>query len=436
MLQTQTQPRPHTQLASAPRHHGHLISGSLPELREDPLALLARVARENGDVARVRLMMDVHFINHPALVMRVMRENHQNYRKGALYDRLQGMLGDGLFTLEGEFWKKRRRLVQPAFHRQRIAALEEPVARRTDALIERWSRAAAGGTPVDVHADMTQLTLAVAGDALFGSDLLGEASEVGRAMAELLEVLDRRVSSIWVAPEWMPTPDNLRARAGKAVMDRVVRRVIEQRRSGPPTADLLGMLMEMRDADTGEGMTDEELRGEVLTMMVAGHETTANALTWTLWLLGQHPGTDTAGPCLPAVINESMRLYPPAWLIAREAISDDALGGFHVPAGSTVLASPWVLHRDPRFWGPDPEAFRPERFLGKEPVAGTFIPFAAGPRACVGNHFALLELHVVLGRILERFELRPGTGEELRPLPRVTLRPDRPVQMYLRLRRS
>ncbi|HZN95555.1 MAG TPA: cytochrome P450, partial [Myxococcales bacterium] len=136
------------------------------------------------------------------------------------------------------------------------------------------------------------------------------------------------------------------------------------------------------------------------------------------------------------VINESMRLYPPAWLIAREAINDDALGGFHVPAGSTVLASPWVLHRDPRFWGPDPEAFRPERFLGKEPVAGTFIPFAAGPRACVGNHFALLELHVVLGRILERFELRPGTGEELRPLPRVTLRPDRPVQMYLRLRRS
>ncbi|HZN91906.1 MAG TPA: cytochrome P450, partial [Myxococcales bacterium] len=256
MLQPQTQPRPHTQLASAPRHHGHLISGSLPELREDPLALLARVARENGDVARVRLMMDVHFINHPALVMRVMRENHQNYRKGALYDRLQGMLGDGLFTLEGEFWKKRRRLVQPAFHRQRIAALEEPVARRTDALIERWSRAAAGGTPVDVHADMTQLTLAVAGDALFGSDLLGEASEVGRAMAELLEVLDRRVSSIWVAPEWMPTPDNLRARAGKAVMDRVVRRVIEQRRSGPPRADLLGMLMEMKDADTGEGMTD------------------------------------------------------------------------------------------------------------------------------------------------------------------------------------
>ena len=428
---------------------GWPLLGDLPAIRRDALGFLSRAARA-GDVVRLRLGQTVYLLNHPDHVQRVLHDNHANYRKSFFYDRMKPLVGEGLLTSEGGAWKRRRRLAQPAFHKERLAGFAGIMAEHTAAMLERWAGPAERGEPIDVAAEMMRLTLTVVGHALFGFDLLGRADDAGRALTTALRITNDRFYSLVYVPQPVPTPRNLRFARAKRFLDHVVGEVISARRAGPSRPDLLGMLMEARDADTGESLSDEELRDEVMTMVLAGHETTANALSWAFHLLSLAPPVDrrlheesatVLGGRAPAVDDlprlelasrvhqEAMRLYPPAWAFGREAIAADAFGDVRIPAGTAVTISPWLLHRDPRWWddpaGFDPDRFAPEASRGRPRYA--YVPFAAGPRMCIGNAFAMMEMQIVLAMVAGRYRLDVVPWRTAEPDPGVTLRPRRGV---------
>ncbi|HYD40681.1 MAG TPA: cytochrome P450 [Anaeromyxobacter sp.] len=425
--------------------------GDLLEMRRDPLGYLARVA-PLGDVVRLRFGRSVYLLNHPDHARRVLHENHVNYRKSFFYARMKPLVGEGLLTSEGGDWKRKRRLAQPAFHRERLAGFVAIMSRHTAAMLDRWAGAAARGEPLDVAAEMMKLTLTVVGHALFGQDMLGEADRAGRALTTALRITNERFFALVYLPPWLPTPANLRFAAAMRVLDTLVTEIVAARRGGAPRDDLLGMLMEAREAEGGGGLTDAELRDEVMTMVLAGHETTANALTWAFHLLAGAPrvdgalaeessravgGREVALEDLPRldlasrVHQEAMRLFPPAWIFGREALAPDRFGEYALPAGAAVSISPYLLHRDPRFWEA-PERFDPDRFLPAM-VAGrhryAYLPFAAGPRMCIGNAFATMEMQVVLAMVASRYRLTPVPGRPVELDPSVTLRPRRGLWM-------
>ena len=430
---------------------GWPLLGDLPAIRRDALGLLSRAARA-GDIVRLRLGQDVYLLNHPDHVQRVLHDNHGNYRKNYFYARMKPLVGEGLLTSEGGAWRRRRRLAQPAFHRERLAAFAGIMAEHTAAMLDRWSVPAVRNEPLDVFAEMTRLTLTVVGHSLFGFDLLGQADEAGPAATEALRITNDRVFSLVYLPPSIPTPLNTRFARSLRVLDRVVNEVIAARRSEPKRPDLLGMLMEARDVETGEGLSDQELRDEVMTMMLAGHETTANALSWAFHLLSGAPSVDRrlhleAGSVLDGgvptldvlprletasrVSQEAMRLYPPAWIFGREAVADDVFGAIQIRAGTAVMVSPWLLHRDPRWWDDpdrfDPDRFRPEAAKGRPRYA--YVPFAAGPRMCIGNAFALMEMQIVLAMVASRYRLALVPGRPVEVETSVTLRPRRGIWM-------
>jgi len=441
----------------APGPKGHWLGGSLGDLRADPIGLFAGAAREHGDVVRLRLVQTVHFINHPELFRHVLQENHRNYTKGFGYDRMEPLVGKGLLTSEGELWRRQRKLVQPAFHRQRIAAFADLMARHTAAMLERWDALPAGET-IDVHAQMMQLAFAIVGDALFSIDLTNEAAAAGEAFAQALAIIDERFQSMFVGPAWWPSASNRRLRAATGVLDELVNGIVSRRRrEGTEHDDLLGMLMSARDETGGAAMDERQLRDEVVTMILAGHETTANTLTWLWWLLAQNPLARTrleaeadaalghrratladvsALPYTAMAIEETLRLYPPVWLFGRRAIADDTLGDYRIPAGGALFLSPYLAHRDPRFW-PDPERFDPERFTA-EAVAQrprfAHFPFALGPRMCVGAAFASMEMTIVAAMVAARYRLDALPGHRVEPDPRLTLRPRDGLPMRLQRR--
>ncbi len=435
---------------------GWPVLGDLPAMRRQPLVFLARTA-PLGDVVRLRLGRDVFLLNHPDHVQHVLLENHANYRKNFFYQRIRPLVGDGLLTSEGDDWKRKRRLAQPAFHRERLSGFVEVMAHHTAALLDRWSEAAARGAAVDVAADMMRLTLTVVGHALFGSDLLGRAERTGQALTTALRITNERFFALVYLPPWLPTPRNARFARALRVLDELVNEIVSARRGQPPRPDLLGMLMAAHDEEGGGKLSDQELRDEIMTMVLAGHETTANALSWALFLLARAPEVDARlhGECsavlagrevrledlprlgLAARVNqESMRLYPPGWIIGREAIRPDTFGATRVPAGAAVSICPWLLHRDPRFWS-DPERFDPDRFLsdGGRPKYA-YLPFAAGPRMCIGNSFASMEMQVVLSMIADRFRLELVPDRPVKAETSVTLRPRNGIWMTLHPRAS
>ncbi len=434
---------------------GWPLLGDLPAIRRDALGFLERAARQ-GDVVRLRLGRDVYLLNHPDHAQRVLHDNHVNYRKSFFYQRMRPLVGDGLLTSEGEVWKRKRRLAQPAFHRERLAGFVEVMAHHTGALLDRWSESAWRGTAVDVAADMMRLTLTVVGHALFGSDLLQEADRAGRALTTALRVTNERFFALLYLPPWIPTARNLRFARAMRILDGLVNEVISSRRAGPARADLRGMLMEANDEEGGARLSDQELRDEVMTMVLAGHETTANALAWALYLLHGARDADARlhdecaavlGGCavrledLPRlgvaarVCQEAMRLYPPAWIFGREAVHPDVFGNTHVPAGAAVSVCPWLLHRDRRFWT-DPERFDPDRFLSGDSARPkyAYLPFAAGPRMCIGSAFASMEMQVVLSMIASRFRLELAPGHPVEVEASVTLRPRSGIWMNPRPR--
>jgi cytochrome P450 len=434
----------------APGPRGLPIVGHLFSFRRDVLGLLLDARERFGDVVRFRLGPSVfHLVAHPDLIRQVLQERTDQYDKETRSTgRIRGMTGEGLLTAGGELWRRQRRLIQPAFRPVAVSGFLDGMAAATHAMLHRWERHAAAGQPFDVASEMMRLTCTIVGRSLFSTDVASDAEEVERAMEVLLTRTYSRLERLVELPEAIPTPGRLRFRSALAAVDRVVSRILAARRqagegSGP--ADLLSRLVQARDEESGAGMSDGQLRNEVLTLLLAGHETTANALAWTFVLLARHPeiqervraeamavlgDRDPAASDLPAlafterVFREAMRLYPPIWAMERRAVRDDDLGGFRIPAGSTVVISPWVTHRHPAFWE-EPARFDPERFLEERAAARpplAYLPFGAGPRFCVGSHFALAEALTILSLVARRWRLRLVEGHPVVPAPGITLR--------------
>jgi len=409
-------------------------------MQRDPLAFLTAVARAYGDVAHFTFgPQHLYLINHPDLIRDVLVTQQHSFMKGRALQRTKVLLGEGLLTSEGELHRRQRRLMQPAFHRDRLAQYARVMVEDAERTAANWVQ---GET--DVAREMMRLTLSIVGRSLFGSEIQGEADEIGRALTELMDVFTVILNPFTQWLQRLPLPR--KRAAGRAIerLDRTIDRMIAERRA--PDAgrgDLLSMLLLARDEDGGGGMSDRQVRDEVMTLFLAGHETTANALSWTWYLLAQHPEVerklhaevDSEGPVyerLPytrMVLSESMRLYPPAWIIGRLALEDVPIGGHTIPRGAVVMVSQWVTHRDPRWW-PDPERFDPERFAA-EPSWPKFAwyPFGGGSRTCIGEGFAWMEGVLVLAVLARRWRFELARSEPVRPRPVITLRPRGGIRM-------
>jgi cytochrome P450 len=375
--------------------------------------------------------------------------------KGEAVAKLSVLIGRGLFTSEGAFWLRQRRLAQPAFHRERLAGFAATMVTATEAMLERWGRETRLRGALDVAAEMSALTLEIVGRTLFSRDLTGEAETVGRALLEALELMNDRTMSVVATPLWWPTWRNARLRRAIRELDRTVLEIIAaRRRDGVDRGDLLSMLLQVRDEEDGRGMTDRQLRDEVMTFVLAGHETTAVALSWTWLLLDRHPHVAdrlreevgaAIGDRAPTVadlprlvyarqvVQKAMRLFPPVWGFMRQATVADRIGGFTVPKRAMITICPWVTYRHAAFW-PDPERFDPERFAPEQVAARrrfAYIPFGGGPRLCIGNEFALMEAQLVLAMAVRRYRLRLAPRQVVVPECRLTLRPRGGLAMTL-----
>ena len=414
---------------------------ALRAFRSDPLGLLERLAAY-GDVVTINVPGSAaYLLNHPDLVRDVLVTGHRSFHKGPTIQAAKMLLGESLLTSEDETHLRRRRLIQPMFHHERIATYAASMVRFAERAAERWG----DGEQVDIQAEMSALTLAVVGDTLFGTDVDERRSAtVRRALTDTLGMFDRVYSPLFRLLVRLPSPTMRRYRRVESDLNRVIAEMIAERRAvGASADDLLSLLLRARE--DGAGMTDEQVRDEALTLFLAGHETTAIALTWTWWLLSRNPESErrlhaeldgvlpdrppSAGdlPNLPytqAVISESIRLRPPAWALGRTAVAGHRANGYMIDQGSIVVVSPWLLHHDPRWW-PEPEAFRPERWLVDDPERPryAFVPFGGGPRVCIGEPFARLEAAMLLASIARRWRFTILSEREPDLQAVITLRP-------------
>lgn len=441
----------------APGPKGNPFIGVLRDVRRDTIGFFRNTFATYGDTVTYRLgPLRSYLITHPDGVKRVLQEHVKNYTKDHVsYSIVRWLAGNGLLTSQGDFWLRQRRLVQPAFHRQRLAAMAAMMVQRTEAMLDRWEAPAAQGTALDMSNEMMQLTLDIVGDALFGTNVRDQAAAVEHGFSILSAQVVDRFRSFNLIPPVLPTRNDRLWRSALSEMDAVVYAIIsERRKQDTDTGDLLSMLLLIEDADTGERMTDTQLRDEVLTMLVAGHETTATALTWAWGLLDQHPevrskldaelaqvlgGRSPTMDDVPnltytrMIIDETMRLYPPVYIFSRHVVADDELNGYHIPKGASVDLSPYLTHRHPDFWE-EPERFMPERFSAEQVAARhkyAYIPFSTGPRICIGNNFALLEMTLVLATVAQRYRPRLIAPTLPKALPLITLRPQDGMPMYL-----
>lgn len=435
-----------------------IIGESLPFGR-DPLGYLTRAARTYGDVVRVPFGPQ-HFtlVAHPDQIEEVLVAKGRGFPKEDI-EQLRGSLdyllfGTGLLTSNGDFWLRQRRLAQPAFHRQRIAAYAGAMVAHTEGLTARWRP----GQSLALHDELMALTLKIVAETLFGVDADADAEVVGQALTAVMDISADTLGQPFQLPVLVPTPANLRFRKAVADLERIIGRVIAERRAkGEDRGDLLSMLLQARDED-GSGMSDRQVRDEAITLFLAGHETTALALSWTFYLLGQHPAVEARLaaelaqalgdraptmddlPRLPytgLVLKESMRLFPPAWTLSmRQASEETTVGGFRIPKGELVMLSQWVTHRDPRHFA-EPERFLPERWAdGLEARLPRFayFPFGGGRRLCIGQSFAVMEATLILAAMLRRFRFELAPGWVATPQPSITLRPKEGVRVTVRAR--
>jgi cytochrome P450 len=441
--------------ARPPGPRGSLLLGSLRRVQREPLELMREGFRDHGDIVGYRFgNTRAVLLAHPDHIRHVLHDNHRNYNKQNVdYAMLRRLLGNGLLTSEGAFWHHQRRLIAPMFHRQRVAGFCNLMVNSTLAMLERWDALARRGEPVDIGGEMMKLTLTIVAKALFSADVSDDAEAIGDALTEVNQQLGEfsLLDLLWM----IPTPRKRRFRAAVHALDQVVGKIVDERRlSTYRNQDLLSMLLEAVDEETDKGMSPRQVRDEVLTLLLAGHETTANALTWTWYLLAQNLEAadklereirevlgDRAPDALDLpqlrytrmVVEESMRLYPPAWAISRNTIADDEIGGYRIPRKTNVIVCSFITHRHPAFWEEperfDPERFSPARSEGRPNFA--YLPFGGGPRICIGNGFAMTEAQLVMATVAQRYRLRlaPGHPVELHPL--ITLRPRHGMRMTL-----
>jgi cytochrome P450 len=449
-------PEPKPSAGTAPGPRGHFLIGNLLAFRRDVLGLLVNSRREFGDVVRFRLgPMLIHLVSHPDHIKQVLVTHQNGYNKDTRSSsKIVGITGEGLLTSNGDAWLRQRRLMQPVFNAQSLAGYTGVIAEVTDRMLDAWEACLAAGQAVEVASQMTRLTCTIVARILLGADVSGDIEAVERSATILVRHTWRRLERILDLPLWMPTPENLQFRAARHQLDQIVFRLIAERRSGEPRADLLALLLKARDDVTGRGMTEKQLHNETLTLLLAGHETTANALSWTWFLLSQHPRwresardevTGLLGERAPSVehlsrldlvtrvFQEAMRLYPPIWIMERRVLEDDEIGGYAIPAGSALEISPYVTHRHPDFWN-DPDGFDPDRFTAQRSGGRpqyAYLPFGGGQRLCIGNNLAMLEARVIVSRVLQRFRLELAPGAVVEPLPGITLRLRRGLPMTL-----
>jgi cytochrome P450 len=442
-----------------PTPTGSPIVGSIRQFQKDRLGFLLRLRQEYGDIAHFRLFnSDIYLLSRPDMIKQVLVDHHKKYYKGRAYQRIRYALGNGLLTSEGDFWLRQRRLVQPAFHRKNLDKLPPIMTDAAQEMLADWEKLASDGKLVDINAEMMRLTLTIVSRALFKTDVGDRAEEVASALDVLMEQSQRRIQNPFLLPPILPTRDDRIFRESVQRLDQIVYGIIENRRhADQEDNDLLSMLIAAKDADSGEYMTDQQLRDEVITLFLAGHETTANALSWTWYLLSKFPDVERKLyqelnqvlegrvptladiPALPytrMVIDESIRLFPPAWLISRTAREDDVVDGITIPAGSIAFLSPYVTHRHPDLWenpeGFDPERFSPARSASRPDFA--YFPFGGGPRLCIGNNFALMEAQLVLAAMVQHFQVEIVPGHPIELQPSITLRPRHGILARLRAR--
>jgi cytochrome P450 len=413
--------------------------------------------RRHGDVIHKRLPRRALWMAHPRHVRHVLRTNVRNYPKNEVYEFLRPILGQGLFVSDGELWTRQRRLLAPEFRPAAVTRFLPVIVDRTEELLGEWARSV-DGQARDISDDMMRLTLWVVGGAMFKHDLRREAEVIGHSLEVCLRQATLQMLSVGLLRPWMPTPGNLVARRAARELDAIVREVIARGRAGDVgEIDVLSRLLVATDPETGEAMADQQILDEVKSLILAGHETTSLTLAWTFYLLAQHPEVearlaDEARRVLgdrpprpddvPAlvytrmVLFETMRLYPPVPAIPRVARDDDELDGFRIRAGQDVLLHPYVTHRHPELWDRpdqfDPERFAPARIDALEPYA--YFPFLRGRRACLGEHFAMLEGVVALAMMVRRFHLERVDDRPIPTRPISTLRFGRPLRMRVRLR--
>lgn len=442
-----------------PGPNGNRLLGSMMDFRRDPVAFLMRGAETHGDVVYFRIgPYRVYLMSHPDLVQEVLVKQSKRIEKTDFNKNLLGkFLGNGILTSDGAFHTRQRRLVQPAFHMQRIANYAQVMVDYTLDMLEGWQ----ADQQYDIDDAMMKLTMKIVSKTLFDAELPAEANDIGNAVAALQEITVEEFKSGLSLPDWLPTPRNRRRKAATKVLDKAVLQFVKDRRaSGEDKGDLLSMLLLAQDEDDGGMMDDQQVRDEAVTLFAAGHETTSNALTWTWYLLSQHPEVMTRlqdevdsvlggrPPTLDdlaqlkyteMVIKESMRLYPPAWILMSRTPKETVnIGGYQIDPGDWIYVSPYVTHRNPEFF-PNPESFDPEHFTEDNEAAlprYAYFPFGGGARVCIGNSFALMEARLILATVVQRYRLELVPGQEIVPEPEITLRPRNGLQMTVQPRNT
>jgi cytochrome P450 len=439
-----------------PGPKGVPLFGSVFEPRGDSIGYLTRCAREFGDIVFFRFLgVPACFVNRPDYIESVLVTQNNNFVKSKDYRAMRRVLGNGLLLSEGDFWRRQRKLIQPAFHQERIAAYANIMTDHAQRMLSSWS----DGQTLDIHEAMMHLTLGIVAKTLFDADVSHEAEDVDAALSILMGKFLRQAGLALLLPKWVPLPTSQLLKRAVGRLDKVIYGIIEQRRaSGQMSGDLLSVFLQVQD-DEGIGMTDRQLHDEIMTLFLAGHETTANVLSWTWFLLGQNREVEeklieelmrVLGGRVPTpadlpqlvytdmVLRESMRLYPPVWVIGRRALAPFRLGEYELPADTNVLISQLILHRDARYF-PEPLRFNPDRWSPSDPRAASlprfaYFPFGGGPRVCIGAGFAMMEAVLLLATIAQQFRVQIVPGQKVKMQPTVTLRPRNGIPVTLKRR--
>jgi cytochrome P450 len=437
--------KPSKPAVSVPKVGGALpFLGNIIDIGRDTLGFLVKSEREHGEIVSLQLgPRPAMLVTGPDLVEQILVKRHANFPKAQFFwQNVAALFGEGLLTSEGALWQKQRRLAAPAFVGQRLLSYGPAMVQLADRVLDKWQ----DGQVLDLHPEMMAIAIRIAAKTLFDSEVEEDVNEIGSATNDVIEEVAARFSRPIVIPDAVPLPGHLRYTRAIKRVEKVVQRIVSEHRAGQlDKGDYLSMLLMARD-DNGTPMSDIEIRDEAMTALAAGYETTALSLSWSFLILSEHPEIqdrlaaelkEVVGdrpiahedlsklPYLEQVVIESMRLYPPAWAVGREAKDDSEVGGYDIPGGTTILISPWVTHRSERYFE-DALAFRPERWAGdfrRTLPRFAYFPFGGGPRICIGNRFALMETMLLIGKIVPRFSMERRPGKPVVPSPSITLRP-------------
>jgi cytochrome P450 len=439
-----------------PGPRGLPLLGMMPEMVSDMLGLFKNTAQEYGGIAQFKLLNKSYLlVTNPDYVKYILQDNYKNYICGRSVETGRVLLGNGLPLIDGDFWLRERRMLQPAFHRERLGKLVDMITKVSNKFMQDWEEKAKRDQILDLDEEMMRLTLTVIIKSMFSAQIDDKIQALSHAFNVASKFMLWRSQQMWAPPLSVPIPRNMEYNRALQILNDTIYPLIRESRKNPKD-DLLGMMLEMRDADTGEGLSDQQARDEVVTIFFAGHETTAATMAWAFYLLSQHPEIEerlreevqtVLNGRLPTfadlpklvymqqVINEVLRLYPAAYLFAREAVVEDRIDGYTIPANILIFITPFVTHRDPKYW-PEPERFDPDRFRPEQAARHPrhiYFPFGAGPHVCIGNNFAVMEMQLILSMALQRFRLSLVPNHPIAFKPEATLRPKYGMKMKIDL---